>query len=145
MKRVRIRSYSSPYFPAFGLNTEVSLRIQFECGKIRTRITPNTDTFYAINNKQHQIHITHKGLLTFFPVHYLFINLFHYIFTFNIEADVLQVVFKIGTLKNFEKFTGKRPCWSHSLIMLQSLKTQVFFLWILRNTVLKILLKRVKL
>ena len=31
---------SGPYFPAFGLNTEryeVPLRIQFECGKIRTR------------------------------------------------------------------------------------------------------------
>ena len=26
----------------------VSLRIQSECGKIRTRITPNTDTFYAV-------------------------------------------------------------------------------------------------
>ena len=25
-----------------------SLRIQSECGKIRTRITPNTDTFYAV-------------------------------------------------------------------------------------------------
>ena len=37
-----IRSYSGPYFPAFGLNTErykVSLRIQSECKKIRTRIT----------------------------------------------------------------------------------------------------------
>ena len=35
-------------FPGFGLNTEryeVFLRIQSECGKIRTRITPNTDTF----------------------------------------------------------------------------------------------------
>ena len=32
--------FSDPYFPAFGLNTEryfVSLRIQFECGKIRIR------------------------------------------------------------------------------------------------------------
>ena len=32
--------FSSPYFPEFGLNTErhgVSLRIQSECGKIRTR------------------------------------------------------------------------------------------------------------
>ena len=39
------------HFPAFGLNTErygVSFRIQFECGKIRTRITLNTDTFYAV-------------------------------------------------------------------------------------------------
>ena len=51
VKSVRIRSFSGPYFPAFGLNTEiysVSLRIQFECGKIRTRKTPNTDTFYAV-------------------------------------------------------------------------------------------------
>ena len=50
-KSVPIRSSSGLYFPAFGLNTErysVSLRIQFECGEIRTRITPNTDTFYAV-------------------------------------------------------------------------------------------------
>ena len=26
----------------------VSLRIQSECGKVQTRITPNTDTFYAV-------------------------------------------------------------------------------------------------
>ena len=41
-----------PHFPTFGLNTgsySVSLRIQSECGKIRTRITPNTDTFYAVD------------------------------------------------------------------------------------------------
>ena len=47
----RIRSFSGPYFPAFGLNTEryeVSLRIQSECGKIRTRKTPNKDIFYAV-------------------------------------------------------------------------------------------------
>ena len=51
LKSVRIRSYSGPYFPAFGLNTErysVSLRTQSECGKIWTRITPNADTFYAV-------------------------------------------------------------------------------------------------
>ena len=48
LKRVRIRSYSGPYCPAFGLNTE--LCIQSECGNIRTRITPNTDTFYAVTN-----------------------------------------------------------------------------------------------
>ena len=27
----------------------VSLRIQLECGKIRTRKTPNADTFHAVN------------------------------------------------------------------------------------------------
>ena len=50
VKSLRIRNFSDPNFPAFGLNTErygVSLRIQSECGKIRTRKTPNTDTFYA--------------------------------------------------------------------------------------------------
>ena len=44
-------SESGSYFPAFGLNTErysVSLRIQSECRKIRTRITPNTYTFQAV-------------------------------------------------------------------------------------------------
>ena len=51
VKSVRIRSYSGPYFPAFVLNTEIygiSLRIQSECGKILSRITPNTSTFYAV-------------------------------------------------------------------------------------------------
>ena len=51
VKGVRIRSFSSPHFPAFGLNTEryfVSLRIQSECRKIRTRRTPNTDTFKVV-------------------------------------------------------------------------------------------------
>ena len=36
----KYRVFSGPYFPAFGLNTEiygVNLRIQSECGKIRTR------------------------------------------------------------------------------------------------------------
>ena len=47
MKSGRIMNYSGTYFPTFGLNTErysVTLCIQSECGKIRTRITPNTDT-----------------------------------------------------------------------------------------------------
>ena len=51
LKNVRIRSYSGRHFPTFGLNTgrySVSLRIQYECGKMQTRITPNTDTFYAV-------------------------------------------------------------------------------------------------
>ena len=46
VKSVRIRSYSGPYFPVFGLNTE--RYISSEWGKIRTRISPNTDTFYAV-------------------------------------------------------------------------------------------------
>ena len=41
----------SVHFPAFRLNTwgyRVSLRIKSERGKMQTRITPNTDTFYAV-------------------------------------------------------------------------------------------------
>ena len=52
VKSVRIGSYSGSYFPTFGLNTErygVSLRIQSECEKIRTRITPDKDTFHVVN------------------------------------------------------------------------------------------------
>ena len=51
VKSDRIRSYSCPYFLALGLNTErysASLRIQIECAKIWTRITPNTDSFYVV-------------------------------------------------------------------------------------------------
>ena len=36
---------------AFGV---ILIRAQSECGKIRTRITPNTDTFYAVQ-------VRHKG------------------------------------------------------------------------------------
>ena len=51
MESARIWSFSGPYFPAFGLNTEgygESLRIQSECGKIKFRKTPNTNTFHAV-------------------------------------------------------------------------------------------------
>ena len=51
VKNAPIWSYSCPHLPTFGLNTErygVSVRIQSEYGKMRTRITPNTDTFYAV-------------------------------------------------------------------------------------------------
>ena len=45
--------YSELFWTVFFLiRTEyreiVSLRIQSECGKMRTRITPNTDTFHAV-------------------------------------------------------------------------------------------------
>ena len=47
-----IWSYSGPHFPAFGLNTErysASLLIQSECGKMRTKVTPNRDTYHAVH------------------------------------------------------------------------------------------------
>ena len=50
-KSLRIQSYSVLHFPAFGLNTEryfASLRIQSKWEKMRTRMTPNTHTLYAV-------------------------------------------------------------------------------------------------
>ena len=52
VKSVRIRSYSGPHLTAFRLNTKkyrVSPCVQSEYGKMRTRITPNTDTFHAVS------------------------------------------------------------------------------------------------
>ena len=52
IKSSGIGNFFGPYFPAFGLNSarySVSVRIQSECGKIRTRKTLNTDTLSAVH------------------------------------------------------------------------------------------------
>ena len=52
MKSVLIRSFSGPYFSTFGLNTETlnrwRIRIWSECEEIKTRKTPNMNTFHAM-------------------------------------------------------------------------------------------------
>ena len=50
VKSARNWSYSGLHFPHSDRirRDRLSLRIQFECGKMRTRITPNTDTFHAV-------------------------------------------------------------------------------------------------
>ena len=53
VKSVRIRKISGPYFPAFGLDTEiyrVNFCFQSKYGKIRTRKTPNAEAFYAVKS-----------------------------------------------------------------------------------------------
>ena len=51
-------AYSELFWSTFsGIRTDYEeilrfLRIQSECGKIRTRIIPSTDTFYAVLDKQ---------------------------------------------------------------------------------------------
>ena len=40
-------SFCGPYFPMIH---RINLRIQYKCGKIRTRETQNTDTFHATPN-----------------------------------------------------------------------------------------------
>ena len=58
VKRVLILSYSGPHFPAFScIRTEYgsilrislySVRMRENAGKMRNRITPNTDAFYTV-------------------------------------------------------------------------------------------------
>ena len=58
VKRVRIRSYSGPHFSRiFRIRTEYgeircispySVQMRENAGKMRTTITPNTDSFYTV-------------------------------------------------------------------------------------------------
>ena len=51
VKSVLIWSFSGQYISVFGHTTErygVSLWVKSECGKIRTKKTPNMDTFYGV-------------------------------------------------------------------------------------------------
>ena len=70
VKNVRIGSFSAPYFPPFGRN--VSLLVHSECGKIRTRKTPNTDTFHAVISWTVFAHISHLWILNIFAIWNLF-------------------------------------------------------------------------
>ena len=84
VKSTRVRRFTGPYFSAFGLNTErygVSIRIQSECGKIRTRKTPNTETFHTLQMKDY------------------------------FQNFVREVFCKKLFLKSFAEFTGKTLCW----------------------------------
>ena len=46
VKGVRIRNFSGSYFPTFGLYTERHfVRVEFECGEVRSRKSPNTALF----------------------------------------------------------------------------------------------------
>ena len=53
-EKYRYSEFSGLHFPVLGLNMKiysVNLRIQSEYGKVRTRITPKQDTFYAVGYK----------------------------------------------------------------------------------------------
>ena len=55
LKSVRIRSFAGLHFPVFALNTGrygVFPHIQSECGKMRTRKTPETNIFHAVKNSR---------------------------------------------------------------------------------------------
>ena len=74
---IRFPAYTlSPHFPAFGLNTERSersLRIQSDCGKMGTRITPNMDTFHPVLGGTYLSYVCWRlaGVLTFLRVYWI--------------------------------------------------------------------------
>ena len=51
VQSVRIQSYSGPHFFRIFPHSDWILRMREHVGKMRTRITPNTDTFYAVFSK----------------------------------------------------------------------------------------------
>ena len=103
MKSVRIRSYSGPHFPAFGLNPKrysLSLRIQYECGKMRARITRNTVTFYAL------IPVTSGGAHCNYVITELPKHLFKVIFAIGITivtSKLLVIACNMATFAYFLK------------------------------------------
>ena len=56
MKSVRIRSYFGQHFPLIRTEHGEIRSIQSECGKMRTRITPNANIFYAVGDNKWMIH-----------------------------------------------------------------------------------------
>ena len=85
VKIVRIRSYSGPCFP------------ESECGKIRTRITSHTDTFYVVD-VTYDNNISHSGLYLLLALIRLYIFIWGYYtpnqnkeyITYNIEKTYLE-------------------------------------------------------
>ena len=52
-----------PHFPAIGLRIySASLRIHSECGKMRTKITPNTDIYATLGTK-HRATLAENSLI----------------------------------------------------------------------------------
>ena len=83
VKRVRIWSFSGPYFPAFVLNTErysVFFRIQSEYRKIWTTKTSNTDTssnFGLQISRQKDSWLKRWRTLTSFFATFYYLKVFH--------------------------------------------------------------------
>ena len=100
VKIVCIRSFSGPHFPAFGLNSEiyrVNLRIQSKCRKMRTRKTPNTDTFYTakIPSKlvKFSVNVIYAYLTYIFNVIYINVITFN-VFSNSAKIALVRLIFK---------------------------------------------------
>ena len=125
LKSAQIRFFSDPYFPAFRLNTErysVSLRIQSECGKRRTRKNSLFGHFSRSGFFNPNGTVTHKSKISYLILVHWIVNIWqtHILTEFN-KSSSLQMLWKIGFLKNFAETLWKRD--SNTGVLL----------WILRN------------
>ena len=103
VKSVRIRSNFGPHFPAFKLNTKrysVFLHIQSECWKIWTRITPNTDNFYAMIISMLPLFecITHSPAVSLEEIK--LITIFNWIFYMSNLLRSFMIFFKCGLISS---------------------------------------------
>ena len=118
LKSVRIRSFSGPYFAAFRLNREinsVNLHIQSECEKMRTRKTPNTDTFYVVylGHKQRKIRQSFAELIEYKCCNFTIVTVFLKICS---HCGKLYFLYKVG-----------KSCQFYFRAMFQNLfKTTIF-------------------
>ena len=118
----KYRVLSSPYFPAFRLNMKryfVSLRIQSEDGKIRTRKTPYLDTFHAVNPIEKSLNLQLNSYYYFSMTFWSDLvlgssgNLVIRSFSMKpiIRSSHREVFLRKGVLKICSKFTAEHPCW----------------------------------
>ena len=109
VKGVHFRSYSGPYFPAFGLSTErygVSVRIESKCGKMRSRIIyghfSRSENFIGGNKQSLKQYTLPSKLITLW---YLWMGSV-------CRSSQPEVFCKRGVTKNFAKITRKNLCRS---------------------------------
>ena len=136
-KASRYGVISGPYFPVFGLNTEIykvnSVRIQSKYRKTRTR---NNSVFGHFSssvhwsvNVQNTRYFLHQNVL-FQLIEVLILQ--HGLFQNNRSSHWMCSVEK-SLHKNLANFTWKHLCWSVLFIKLQAWRLAGFFLHNLLN------------
>ena len=90
----KYRVFPGPYFPVFGLNTEiqgVNLGIQSQYRKMRTRKTPYLDTFHAVIIAWLFIqYVLSKKMLTENNINNYLMDMFLFIYLFTLFNVGLQ-------------------------------------------------------
>ena len=103
--------------------------IRSECRKMRTRITPNTDTFYAVQIKCVQLNFYKYTFFYYFDFFPLFKFIIYTATLRRFSFLLLQLSFHLGSLHR-HTYSPHFPPHSHpiSCILLISLPTSIFWL-----------------